>query len=84
MLGDTYTLDVTFPTAHATMTYDKSLSYSVAVSGGEPVVMKSSFFDALLRDVLRFFLTGETSFSGDETLAVAKLREDAIKCTEGL
>ncbi|MBQ7386674.1 MAG: Gfo/Idh/MocA family oxidoreductase [Clostridia bacterium] len=82
--GDTYTLDVTFPTAHATMTYDKSFSYSVAANGGEPVVMKSSFFDALLADVLRFFLTGEPSFSGDETLAVAKLREDAIKCTEGL
>lgn len=82
--GDTYTVDVTFPKAHATMTYNPSFSYSAAANGGEAVPMQSSFFDALIRDVLRFFLTGEPSFSREETLEVARLREEAIKCTESL
>ena len=66
------------------MTYAPSLSYAASVDGAEITMIKSSFFDALIADVLRFYLTGEPSFKREETLAVAKLREDAIKCTENL
>ena len=83
--GEKYIISVDFPNSvKATMTYDKFLTYSVAINGGEVVEMKSPFFNGLITDALRFFLTGEPSFSRDETLAVAKLREDAIKCAEAL
>lgn len=83
--GEKYVISVDFPTSvSATMTYAPSLSYAASVDGGEMVAMKSSFFDALIADVLRFYLTGEPSFKREETLAVAKLREDAIKCTQAL
>lgn len=83
--GDGYVVSVDFANnVTATMSYEKFFNYSVAIDGGEVVEMKSAFFNALITDVLRFFLTGEPSFSRDETLAVAKLREDAIKCVEAL
>lgn len=83
--GEKYVISVDFPNSvKATMTYEKFLTYSAAVNGGEVVEMKSPFFNGLITDVLRFFLSGEPSFSRDETLAVAKLREDAIKCAEAL
>ena len=83
--GEKYVISVDFPNnVKATMTYGQSLSYAACVNGGELVQIKSSFFDALIADVLRFFLTGEPSFPGEETLAVAYLREEAIKCAEAL
>lgn len=83
--GEKYVISVEFPNSvKATMSYEKFFTYSVAVDGGEVVEMKSPYFNALITDALRFFLTGEPSFSRDETLAVAKLREDAIKCAEAL
>lgn len=81
--GDTYTIDVTFPTAHATMTFEKFMDYSVSARG-EKRVMCSPYFDGLISDILRFYLDGTPSFSKDETLAVAALREAAIECTKDL
>lgn len=43
---------------------------------------QSEYFAALIEDVLRFYLTGETSFDTRETLCVIKLREMAIKAKE--
>ena len=83
--GENIVVSVDFPNSvKATMTYEKFMGYSVAVDGGDVIEMKSPYFNALITDALRFFLTGEPSFSRDETLAVAKLREDAIKCVEAL
>ena len=59
----------------ATISYDHSFSFSVSVDGGEPIPMKSNFFQKLLDDVLRFFVTGETSFDINETLQAMKLRD---------
>ena len=82
---ETYVISVDFPSSvTATMSYEKFFSYSVAVDGGEVVEMRSPFFNALIADALRFFLTGEPSFPREETLAVAYLREEAIKCAEAL
>lgn len=83
--GEKYVISVDFPTSvKATMTYASSLGYAASVDGGEMIAIKSSFFDALIADVLRFYLTGEPSFKREETLAVARLREEAIKCAQAL
>lgn len=83
--GESCVISVDFPDGlKATMTYSPALPYSVAVDGGEALQIKSSFFDILIRDALRFFLSGEPSFPREETLAVAQLREEAIRCAEAL
>ena len=43
---------------------------------------QSEYFVSLVEDILRFYLTGETSFDTRETLCVIKLREMAIKAKE--
>ena len=81
--GEEYVISVAFPNSvTATMTYGPQLTYSAAADGGEAVAMKSPYFNALITDALRFFLTGEPSFPREETLAVAHLREEAIRCAE--
>jgi hypothetical protein len=39
----------------------------------------SPFFDNLIADIMAFFETGKSSFSGEETLEVIKIRENVIK-----
>lgn len=46
--------------------------------------MNSDFFKNLLADILRFYLTGETSFDVNQTLEVMKIRENVIKGKEKL
>ena len=46
--------------------------------------VNSDFFKNLLADILRFYLTGETSFDVNQTLEVMKIRENVIKGKEKL
>ena len=50
-------------------------------SNGKNIYRKveSDTFNALLKDILHFFETGEKSFDGAQTLEVMKIRESAIK-----
>ena len=83
--GEKYVISAHFPSGvDATMTYGAQLTYSAAANGGEAIQMKSPYFNALIADVLRFFLTGEPSFPREETIAVAQLREEAIRCAMAL
>lgn len=41
--------------------------------------IESDFFGNLIADIIRFFETGETSFSAQETLEVMKIRKAVIK-----
>ena len=83
--GEKYVISAHFPNGvDATMTYGAQLTYSAAADGGEAIQMKSPYFNALIADVLRFFLTGEPSFPREETIAVAQLREEAIRCAMAL
>ena len=83
--GEKYVISAHFPSGvDATMTYGAQLTYSAAADGGEAIQMKSPYFNALIADVLRFFLTGEPSFPREETIAVAQLREEAIRCAMAL
>ena len=60
-----------------------SMSFSVsgqsAVGGSNYLVAQSPFFMNLLKDILRFFKTGEVSFPKWETLEVMRIREAIIK-----
>ena len=67
----------------AEMAYAPDLSFCVKSAGDEEYTgISSPFFDGLIRDVMRFFETGVTSFSGDETLEVMRMREAAILAAE--
>lgn len=65
-----------------TMIYAPSLSYTACAEmpDGSSVnrAMASSFFNALLADVLHFFLTDERSFPAEQTLAVMDLRDKVL------
>ena len=63
----------------ATMTFATGLPFSVSADGQEAVQIRSSFFPALLADILRFFEDGTLSFDPKETLWVMKLREAIIR-----
>ena len=66
-----------------TMIYASALSYSVCAELEDGTTVNcpitSSFFDSLIADVLRFYLEGTPSFPKEQTIAVADLRERAIK-----
>ncbi|MBQ8552192.1 MAG: hypothetical protein IJ428_05190 [Clostridia bacterium] len=77
-------LDVTLgENKAAVMIYGSKYPFSVYMSddsGKEEYKQVSSpFFMNLIRDMLRFFETGETSFDTSETKAVIKLVEMCIK-----
>ena len=67
----------------ATMVYSPDLGYAMSSENEDGMraykVSGKGHFPALLEDILRFFETGEVSFDTNETLAVMKLREAAIK-----
>ena len=65
----------------AVMVYAAALPYGLYFANGETEVWKdvrSSFFDGLIADMLRFFESGKTSFDPAETLEVMKLRDMAL------
>ena len=67
----------------AAMIYAPPLAYSVTVecSSGKHIhkPITSAFFKNLITDMLRFFETGTTSFSGQETLEVMRIRDGILK-----
>ena len=71
---------LTYPDSRMSeMTYAPELSYTVASLGSaERTNISSPFFVGLIGDVLRFFESGVTSFEGEETLEVMRLREAAL------
>ena len=68
----------------AKMTYAPELSFTVTENGKEPVSISSPFFVGLIRDVLRFFETGVTSFDRAETREVMRLRNAALVAADRL
>ena len=48
-------------------------------SGSVHLPINSEFFKGLIADVFNFFETGETSFCGEQTLEIMRLRESIIK-----
>ena len=66
----------------AELAYAPSLGFSVGVDGAAPVAVRSDFFKLLIADMLRFFLTGEASFEGCETMQVMRLRDAVLRAAE--
>ncbi len=62
-----------------TFVFAPPMPFSVCAENGEGkskyAAIRSDFFAALLRDILRFYESGELPFSSEETLAVMALRE---------
>lgn len=56
-----------------------SLSAKFADGNVKDYPIESDFFANLLSDILRFYVTGETSFDVNETLQVMKIREAVVK-----
>ena len=83
--GDTVHFDVAYSDGRAAkMAYAPSLSYTVRMlDATEPTAISSPFFKGLIADILTFFESGVTSFDTDETLEVMRLREAAIRASEG-
>lgn len=78
-----YVISVAFESGKkGTMLFSGALGFSVCVENaeGKPVYakMQSDFFKNLLKDILRFYKTGEASFDVKQTLAVMKIREAVI------
>ena len=66
----------------ANLAFGAGLPYAVcAECGGNGAYKKieSKFFLNLIREILKFFISGEMPFDPEETLAVARLREMAIR-----
>lgn len=66
----------------ATMLFSPAYDFSMCgdtANGQLHKGMVSPYFNALIADILRFYLTGETSFDCRETLEVMKIREGIIK-----
>ena len=66
----------------ATMSYCSGNPFTVlAETNAKPVwkQIKSDFFAALLRDIIRFYESGETSFDVKETLEIMAVREASLK-----
>lgn len=53
-----------------------------AVGGSNFLMMESPFFMNLMKDILRFFNTGEVSFPDWETLEVMRIREAIVKAQD--
>ncbi len=70
----------------ATMIYGRSMpfgSYMANAEGKEGWKQVTlPFFKGLIADILNFYETGKFSFDGQETKAVIKLREMAVKASE--
>ena len=70
----------------ATMIYGRSMpfgSYMANAEGKEGWKQVTlPFFKGLITDILNFYETGKFSFDGQETKAVIKLREMAVKASE--
>ena len=65
----------------AKMLYANALPFEATVTDENEckrLPIQSAFFDNLIADIFHFFETGELSFSKDETLEVAKIREAVI------
>ena len=62
----------------ATLSFSPTLPYAIGIKSADTEV-KSAFFAELIKDMIRFFVSGETSFNTDETLDVMKLRELLIR-----
>jgi predicted house-cleaning noncanonical NTP pyrophosphatase (MazG superfamily) len=78
-----YVVSVEFESGKkGTMLFSEALGFSVCVdnANGTPVYkkMESDFFKNLLKDILRFYKTGEVSFDVNQTLSVMKIREAVI------
>ena len=71
---------------NATLLYAPSLPFTLCAedAAGKSVykAVKSEFFPALLRDVIRFYETGEMPFDPNETLSVMALRDAVLKVAE--
>ncbi len=71
----------------AAMVFSPAIPFAICASddGKEPIykTLESDYFAALLEDILKFYLSGKAPFNSDETLAVMKLREAAIKVKTG-
>lgn len=81
----------TFINAHfesgneATMIFGGAMPFCVYMSDGQKDVwtgVNSPFFKALIADIINFYETGDVSFDTEETKAVMKLRELAVKASE--
>ncbi len=65
-----------------------STSYGFTVNGqradgtSEYRAVNSAFFARLMRDILRFYLTGETSFDVNQTLDVMKIRGSVVRAKQ--
>lgn len=72
----------------ATMVYSQGYTFGICVEdeNGKATNLPafSRTFNNLIEDVLRFYLTGEVSFDGMETLEVIKIREGIMKGIENL
>jgi hypothetical protein len=68
----------------AKLCYEPSLPFAVGTDydGNKLIGIKSSFFNSLISDLLRFFEDGRCSFDTAETLEVMKIREAIIKSIE--
>ncbi len=72
----------------ATMLYSQGYTFGVCVEDengkaqNKPTL--SDTFTGLIEDILRFYLSGEVSFDGKETLEVIKIREAVVKGMENL
>ena len=70
----------------ATMTYSpNALPFTLLAEGGEKPCwkqVKSSFFAALLQDILRFYETRTVSFDIAETVEIMAIREAALKALD--
>ena len=68
----------------ATLVYAPAFPYSVACdkSDGSPafVNITSAFFSGLMKDIIRFFDSGATSFDTAETLEVLRIRDAVLTC----
>ena len=66
----------------ATMSYCSGNPFTVLADNGTKPVWKqirSDFFAALLRDIIRFYESGKTSFDVKETLEIMAVREASLK-----
>ena len=66
----------------ATMSYCSGNPFTVLADNGTKPVWKqirSDFFAALLRDIIRFYESGKTSFDVKETLEIMAIREASLK-----
>lgn len=67
----------------AMMVFAPRLPYTMQMTNAEGknkyVAIKSAFFPALMAEILRFFESGETSVSAEETLEVMRLCQGAVR-----